>query len=182
VTTRVLNAVSLLLLCAVAKFALAADPGALLAQLDEYPHTAQVAATEDAVIDHEVGLGALQKVSGAWDFKDSERLSGTLTRYTWQVIDGFTSREVMDTLIAAIKKGGDSTLLYTCDGRACGHGAQWANRIFRQRLLYGRQDLQFYRVYAVGEGGEDRLLVYASARSSDRQYLHVEWLATAPGS
>ncbi|MEM6544654.1 MAG: hypothetical protein AAF680_07105, partial [Pseudomonadota bacterium] len=104
---------------------------------------------------------------------------------------------------------------------------QWANRIFEERLLYGREVSQryfVYRVIDVAEGGASvpnssavatplnngdqersvenrgptaesspdsvsddsasqvagksvgRLLLYASARSSNRQYLHGEFL------
>jgi hypothetical protein len=54
---------------------------------------------------------------------------------------------------------------------------QWANRVFRQRVLYGREDLQRYRVYALEEAGAQyRLVVYSAARTADRQYLHVDLL------
>ena len=111
-----------------------------------------------------------------------ERLSGELLSRTWQVLDGFTSEEVLAELEAALT-GAGAKALFACDGRGCGSGAQWANRVFNQRLLYGREDRQHYRVYVVpGEdGGEaagvsQRVLVFAAARSSERQYLHVEIL------
>lgn len=150
------------------------DLGALLQALDNYPHASRIETSVTNVIDHEVGLGALQKIAGAWRFKNSERLSGELTRYTWQIVDGFTSIEVMEELVARVEETG-AELFFSCDGRACGHGSQWANRVFRQRVLYGREDLQRYRVYGFGEN--TRLLIYASARTSDRQYLHAELLA-----
>ena len=149
---------------------------ALLQALDNYPHASRLETSVTSVIDHEVGLGALQKISGAWRFKDSERLSGELTRYTWQIIDGFTSIEVMEELLARVEDAG-AEQVFSCDGRACGHGSQWANRVFRQRVLYGRDGLQRYRVYGLGEN--TRLLIYASARTSDRQYLHAELLTGA---
>ena len=53
---------------------------------------------------------------------------------------------------------------------------QWANRVFQQRLLYGREELQRYRVYAMGDEPFDLLLVYSGSRTADRQYLHAELL------
>ncbi len=153
-----------------------AAPEQVLQNLDAYPHLQQAAADQRDVRDYEVGLGAMQKVRGVWRLKHSERLSGQLQTYTWQVIDGFSSREVADELTAAID---DKELLFACEGRDCGSGAQWANRVFRQRILYGREDLQRYQVYRLGENGEYRLLVYAAARTADRQYLHVELLRIA---
>ena len=80
---------------------------------------------------------------------------------------------------------------FACEARACGSSVQWANRIFGERLLYGTEVSQRYRAFRLrtpaddGEGtpigseegvAEARLLIYASARSSDRQYLRVELL------
>jgi len=154
----------------------AVSPEALLQQLDEFPHARAVALSEAAVIDHEVGLGAMQKVRGAWRFKNSERHSGTLQRHTWQIVDGFTSLEVLQGLAEKVAEQEGSSLLFACQGRACGNGAQWANRVFQQRILYGRDDLQYYRVYALQADVEYRLVVYSSARTADRQYLHVDLL------
>lgn len=157
----------------------APDPVSLLRQLDDYPHAEQAAFSEQEVIDHEVGLGAIKKVRGVWQFKSSERLSGILTRYTWQIVDGFTSLEVMQELVALLQTEEGVELLFECQGRACGHGAQWANRVFRQRILYGREDLQRYAVYRIP--GEFRMAIYSSARTADRQYLHVDLLSLEAG-
>ena len=156
---------------------LRAERDELLSRIDSYPHTELVERTEAQVIDHEVGLGALQKVRGLWRFKSSERLTGTLIRYTWQVIDGFSSEEVFQQLAASVEKLPDAKQLFDCQGLSCGHGSQWANRVFRQRILYGRNADQHYRVYSLGPGAEHRLLVYAAVRTADRQYLHVELLS-----
>lgn len=152
------------------------DPVNLLRELDEYPHSRQVDHVEKPVIDHEIGLGAIQKFRGAWGFEDSERVSGELTSYTWQILDGFTSIEVMQDWLDLVEEELDSSLLHKCEGRACGHPAQWANRVFGQRVLYGRQDLQRYQVFKLDGESDYRLVVYASARTSDRQYLHVSLL------
>jgi Domain of unknown function (DUF4892) len=159
--------------------AAAPTPEELLQQLDAYPHARQIAFSKKDVLDHEIGLGAIQKVRGEWRFKHSERLSGTLMRYTWQIVDGFTSAQVMATLLESITQGGGANLLFTCDGRACGQGVQWANRVFQERELYGREDLQRYRVYSLDEGDIYRLVVYSAERTEDRQYLHVDLLRIA---
>lgn len=154
----------------------ATTPLQLARELNDYPHAQVIDMAEEDVLDYEIGLGAMQKISGAWKFKRSERFSGRLTRFTWQIIDGFTSAEVMDELLDRVEEFEETELLFSCDGRACGQGAQWANRVFRQRLLYGRADLQRYRVYSVGGDPRSLLLVYATARTADRQYLHTEVL------
>ena len=74
------------------------DASGLQESLNEYAHAKTVSFSRREVIDHEVGLGAMRKVRGEWRFKNSERLSGTLVSYTWQIVDGFTSAEVMGGL------------------------------------------------------------------------------------
>jgi hypothetical protein len=165
-------------LCGVADGA-SPEPLALLERLGAHPYTKQIAFSRQEVLDHEIGLGAIQKVRGEWRFKHSERLSGTLVSYTWQILDGVDSARVMEELLDAVAKEKGARLLFTCKGRACGSGAQWANRVFHEQLLYGREDLQRYRVYAI-EGEETlRLVAYSAKRTEDRQYLHVELLQIA---
>lgn len=158
----------------------AATPLQLLEELNAFPHSRTVNQVEENVLDYEIGLGAMQKVSGAWRFKHSERFDGTLTSYTWQIVDGFTSLEVLAGLEQRVGEVDGARLLFSCEGRACGQGVQWANRVFHQPLLYGREELQRYRVYAFGDEPRYLLVVYAAARTADRQYLHAEVLATSP--
>jgi len=155
------------------------NPAVLLEELESYPHAKSIARSVDTVRDHEVALSAMQKSSDNWVFRTAERLDGELTRETWQITDGFTSQEVMASLEARLADAG-AERLFACDYRACGPGAQWASRVFNQRILYGRADEQRYRVYAVNStAGEFRVILYGGARSSDRQYLHVDLLQLA---
>ena len=71
----------------------------------------------------------------------------------------------------------EAQLVFACEGRSCGQGVQWANRVFGERVLYGRDDLQRYRVYGPTQGEGFRLVLFSSARTADRQYLHAELLA-----
>lgn len=158
-----------------APMAFAESPGQLLERLDAYPHAVRINHTVAEVIDYEVGLGSIKKVRGVWLLDESERRSGTLHRYTWQITDGFTSSEVLEEAVGVLSV---AEMLFSCDGRACGQSVQWANRVFGERLLYGRDDLQKYRVFGQGEAW--RVLLYSAARTTDRQYLHAEWLEIAP--
>jgi len=189
----------LLSLCAVASASLAGSLESQLRQFANSPHLELVTEQQKEVEDHLLGLGAMKKVRGAWGLKASARVTGSLMSYTWRVVDGFGSEEVLAELQAALLpqlqdgaegKGATSHIgsadkpldtvetLYACDGRACGHGAQWASRVFGQRILYGRGDAQRYRIYGL-ESGAYRLVLYASVRSSDRQYVHVELIRLA---
>jgi hypothetical protein len=173
-----LRCICLVLLQSTACLVRAATPLELLQELDDYPHAQVISNSDEQVIDYELGLGSIKKVRGVWRFKDSERKTGHLQTYTWQIVDGFSSEEVMQSLQASLEQQENASILFACDGRSCGQGAQWANRVFHQRVLYGREDLQRYRIYSLqgSEGTEYRLVIYSAARTADRQYLHVELL------
>lgn len=159
----------------------AADgPELLLRQFDESVHLRQIAFSSEEVVDHEIGLGAIQKIRGEWRFKHSERQSGTLLSYTWQVGDGYSAADMMAQLIDSVSRIEGATELFSCDGRACGRAVQWANRVFNERVLYGREDNQQYRVFSFDGEQAARLIAYSAERTADRQYLHVELLLTAP--
>lgn len=156
-------------------------PAQLTDKLNSYPHATTVTESQADVRDHEIGLGAIQKRGGAWRFKHSERHSGLLRRHTWQIVDGFTSIEVLAELEAELGAVESSELLFACAGRSCGQGVQWANRVFGERMLYGREELQRYRVYAIDKDKDAPyfVILYSSARTADRQYLHMESLLLA---
>ena len=154
----------------------AQSPPLLVEKLNSYPHATSITSSETTVRDHEVGLGAIRKIRGIWQFKKSERLSGVLQRDTWQIVDGFSSLEVFEELVADLDSMDSSELLFACEGRSCGQGVQWANRVFAERILYGREEMQRYRVYAVGAPVAYRVILYSAARTADRQYLHMESL------
>lgn len=68
----------------------------------------------------------------------------------------------------------ETKLLFQCEGRDCGRSNTWANQIFGQALLYGRDQEQTYFAAQV----DDQLVaVYLVKRGNRRQYAHVEvWL------
>ena len=178
---KISTGVILAFVLAVNSAATQADTGLeLLQQLNEFPHARLLDLEQEEVLDYEVGLGAIQKIGGAWRFKDSERFDGRVSSYTWQIVDGFTSIEVMDSLVDEAQQLEGAQLLFACEGRACGRGVQWANRVFHEPLLYGREDRQRYRVYSLGGDPRSLLIMFAASRTADRQYLHAEVLEITP--
>lgn len=79
--------------------------------------------------------------------------------------------------------GGGAQLLFECTGIACGRSNVWANQIFQQPGLLGRDAAQDYVVAATtAEDGRQWLtLVYAVTRGNLREYVWVEHLAVQNG-
>lgn len=158
-------------------------PQAYLEELDASFYLAPIdPPLSEPVRDFMLPLGAIEKIRGVWSPRDSERVSGDRLAYTWRVEPGFTSAEAVLEIEARLAEDSGARIIFSCDARACGSSVQWANRIFRERLLYGTESSQLYRVYAVERGEQRyRLLFYASARSADRQYLRGELIRLADG-
>lgn len=158
-------------------------PEAYLEELDaSFYLTAIDAPLRESVRDFMLPLGAIEKIRGVWSPRDSERISGERIAYTWRVEPGFTSAEAVAEIEARLGEDSGARVIFSCDARACGSSVQWANRIFRERLLYGTEASQLYRVYGLERGAQRyRLLVYASARTAERQYLRGELIRLADG-
>ena len=75
-------------------------------------------------------------------------------------------------------------VLFECSGIECGRSNVWANQIFGQRVLYGRDATQDYLVAGTtaSDGSRWLTLVYTVTRGNLREYAWVEHLAVAPGA
>jgi len=75
-------------------------------------------------------------------------------------------------------------ILFDCSGVACGRSNVWANQIFEQPRLLGRDQDQDYFVGAVADVDGNRwlTLVYTVTRGNQREYVWVEHLEVAPGA
>jgi len=77
-----------------------------------------------------------------------------------------------------------ATVLYQCSGVVCGRNNVWANQVFQQPRLLGRDAEQDYLVAVVEDGSGTRwlTLVYTVTRGNLREYVWVEHLAVAEGA
>lgn len=75
-------------------------------------------------------------------------------------------------------------ILFECSGIGCGRSNVWANQIFGQRVLYGRDATQDYLIAGTTESDGSRwlTLVYTVTRGNLREYAWVEHLAVDPGA
>lgn len=73
----------------------------------------------------------------------------------------------------------NASILFHCEGRQCGRSNVWANQVFDQSTLYGRDADQDYLVAGFEDDNGRRWLVvlYTITRGNQREYLWVERLA-----
>ena len=124
------------------------------------------------VKDHRVILGALERIKGAMRPESEIRVGGRLQQDMWQAPIGHSQVEAFNFVVNALNKS--AVTLFECEGRQCGLSNDFANQVFQQRLLYGRDSDQLYWVGY--EAGKQPVLwvVYGIQRSNKRAYTFVE--------
>lgn len=85
------------------------------------------------------------------------RLNGTLWRRVWAVEPRFSLTEVATHFQRQLEA---LPTLYQCRALDCGSSHFWANEIFRNARLVGREQFQLYRVAVQQEPGSDRKILY----------------------
>lgn len=122
--------------------------------------------------DHRLILGAIQRISGAMKPEAEVRLSARVTHWLWQLPQGHRSDEAFAVLKSQLSS--QAMTLFQCEGRSCGLSNDFANQVFDQSILYGRDSDQLYWAGLTDEKRPTVWLVYTSARSAKRVYAYVE--------
>ena len=101
----------------------------------------------------------------------------------FEVQGGANREEARDHYLRELQARG-AQILFECSGRNCGRSNVWANEIFDQSSLYGRDNNQDYLVAgSVDENGQPWLtLVYTVTRANQRQFVWVEHLVAPQGT
>lgn len=75
-------------------------------------------------------------------------------------------------------------VLFECSGINCGRSNVWANQVFEQPRILGRDTSQDYTVAAVADeqGRQWLTAVYTVTRGNLREYVWVEHLSVTPGT
>lgn len=105
------------------------------------------------------------------------------TGQLFEVISDSGRKEAREFYLRTLQSR-NATILYQCAGVACGRSNVWANQVFNQSTLYGRDADQDYLAAAyIGEDSRTWLtLVYTVTRGNQREYVWVEHLALGEGA
>ena len=116
-----------------------------------------------------IPLGAMKKRDGVWRPEAFWPVSGDIERVTWSVT-GESVVTLFETFRSSLLAA--HALRWECQGRSCGNAAEWASRVFEERLLYGRDEHMRYAAFESDNGSW--IILYSAARTADRQYLHID--------
>jgi hypothetical protein len=131
--------------------------------------------TAQTVRNYRFPLGAVVKINLDVRIDKERQLSGQLTRTTWEMPKSFDPNELLERFRdQVIFQKGD--ILFECEGRDCGTSNIWANDLFNNADLYGRDD---YQRYFAAKLDDQYLAAYAVRRGNRRVYLHLDQITEA---
>jgi phenylpyruvate tautomerase PptA (4-oxalocrotonate tautomerase family) len=130
------------------------------------------------VRDYRFALGAVVKINRDVRIDKEQQLSGELTRTTWEMPKSFDPDELLiEFRDQVVRQKGE--ILFECAGRDCGPSNIWANDLFNNADLLGRDD---YQRYFAAKLDDQYLAAYAVRRGNRRVYLHLDQITEAEQS
>lgn len=135
--------------------------------------------TQQAVNNYHLALAPYQKILGQWQAKTPERYSGSLTQLTLE-LPKTMSAQVGLAFYQSQLKSSQTRTLYECALRVCGPSQVWAQEHFKQPLLKGLDNNQFYYTAVwqkTSSTPEYWVTLYASGSVSQSNKLQIDVFA-----
>ncbi len=125
---------------------------------------------------HWLILGAIERIKGAVKPESELRVDAKVRSWLWQIPVGISSEQAFAQIKSQVDKS--ASALFECEGRSCGLSNDYANQVFQQAILYGRDSDQYYWLgleqAKAGSQKKTLWLVYSIQRSNKRVYVYVE--------
>ncbi|WP_293266530.1 DUF4892 domain-containing protein [Neptunomonas sp.] len=124
--------------------------------------------------DYALPLGSVEQVNGVERLEREEGMTGRLTRISYRIPEGNTTRKVFSFFKTQLEKQ-KAEMLFSCQGRECGSSNYWANDVFNFSKLYGVERSQYYlaaRLPGV------TVSMYVIERGSRKLYFHIDVIET----
>lgn len=131
-----------------------------------------------AVSDYRLALDSVVTINRTVRIGNEMRLSGDLYRTTWEFPKSFEPDQILDRMREQVVNI-DGDVLFECDGRDCGPSNLWANDLFQNPDLVGRDDHQRYLAAQVGD---QFLALYAVRHGNRRVYLNIDQIVQGQSS
>jgi hypothetical protein len=121
--------------------------------------------------DTTIVLSAPKRISNALEIERQEQVFGAVSSRIYELKNSAQLKEVFDYYLEGFSSG--STILFQCEKRACGSSNYWANTIFDEHKLYGRDSDQYY-LAAVERGlGSDKwTMLYIVQNGLRKKYVY----------
>ncbi len=129
---------------------------------------------------HQVMLSPIREVGPELRAERSQRLAVEGSARLLEIAPGITRQDAWRWYLEQLQTR-NASILFQCSGRECGRSNVWANQVFGQAMLYGRDARQDYLVAGFEEREGQRWLVvlYTVTRGNQREYVWLEQLKLA---
>jgi len=124
--------------------------------------------------EHAFLLSTPKRISNALSIESEQRVKGDRRNILFRIDEGANSEKAFRFYQRYFSQHGEA--LYQCEQRACGNSNYWANRIFGERKLLGRDSNQYYIVGKVAVGSDMYWLSVYSVVNGRKQ--HFVYLST----
>lgn len=136
-----------------------------------FPDSSLVSDSTLGEVEFDVVLSAPKRISNAIDIEKQERVRGVASSRLYELKSGVQLKEVFNHYLEVTGAQGD--VLFQCEKRACGSSNYWANKIFEEHKLYGRDSSQFYLAsVSRNEGVETWTLAYIVQNGLRKKYVY----------
>lgn len=166
---------------------LAAQPGGVLvaavALPEPFPQSSLQSTMDIDSPGHLVLFSPVREVNSEIRSETMARLPVSGQGQLYEISKDSNRQEARDHYVKLLQAEGAS-ILFECAGIRCGRSNVWANQVFGQMELYGRDGTQDYLVAGARapDGGIILTSVYTVTRGNLREYVWVERLQVATGA
>ncbi|MFT4764274.1 MAG: hypothetical protein ACI9OH_001368 [Oleispira sp.] len=144
--------------------------------MEAFPRAELVEETQLNNAEYRLVLSGLKRKRATTSGEVERLISGDINRQFWQIS---TNHEVEQILEHFLKQWQGAQVMYRCSGLDCGSSNFWANDIFSNAKLYGRDANQSY-VVAMIPGNPNRIYVlYAVQRSKQKLYFNLDQITSS---
>ncbi|MFT4886299.1 MAG: outer membrane protein OmpA-like peptidoglycan-associated protein [Pseudohongiellaceae bacterium] len=136
-----------------------------------FPDSITISSTYTPNTIHQIALGVVQRAAP----ESMRRVAGALTKTLYEIPQTYSGDDVF-LFFQTLFNEKSFERLFGCSGRSCGSSNDWANYVFKNRILYGPVQNQFYLAYQESEDSRvaPYISVYIITRGNRRLYAYVE--------
>jgi hypothetical protein len=144
----------------------------------DFPRAELVKETISKNSEYRLVLSELKRKQAITSGEVERLISGDVKRQFWQLSVNHEVEQILEHFLAQWK---GAQVMYRCSGLDCGSSNFWANKIFNNAKLYGRDANQAY-VVVLMPGKPNRIYVlYAVQRSKQKLYFNLDEIVTNDG-
>lgn len=142
--------------------------------LEPFPFGEVDSRQDDAASEYQIMTGRVSDSGSSFRAEGMVSVSGDRQLRVYEIPRRHSEDEIFVHFLSEVTRQ-NGQLLFQCEARNCGRSNNWANQVFDNRILYGRDRDQRYLAARITQGGESYLVdVYVVRRGNQRLYARVE--------